>query len=709
MSIIQQIRDKAAVLLTSLIALSLIGFLVQDAFIGKSSSAFTGRTSTVGTINGKKIDAIEFNGKVNMAEQGYRSQGMQTNEMMTQNIIESIWNGYVQDELIKKETDKLGLSLTSKELGNLLFSEKAPQEFQQLFTNPNTGQYDVQAARNWFSNLKKSKKAEELKMVTDQLINPLHTRLLTDKYNSLFSQGSYVPKWMLEKMNTDNSLFASLSYVGVPYATISDSLAALKVTDAEINEYVNKHKEEFKQEKARTVSYVVFDANPSAADSAAIINQLNGLKAEFETTSDAKAFITRNNSAMTYFDGYALKSRLQMEARESIISMPNGTVIGPYLDATNFVIAKKIDTRTLPDSVKCRHILVSTVDPRTGQPVREDSLAKKRADSIYNAINSGSDFGILAAALSEDEGSKNNRGEYEFSSVDLNLAKEFREFIFYKPVGSREVIKTTFGYHIIEVLGQRNFEEGYKIAYLSKKILASPETDNAASSAATMFAGNSRTTKSFDENVVKMNLNKRLADNIKEMDFAVSGMPSRPMVKWIFENKVGAVSEPFDLKDKYVVVAVTGAFEEGVQPAALARTMVEPILRNKKKASEIIKKIGSSSTLETIASATASQISTADTVRFADPFVPNLGNEPKVIGAAFNKQNQANVSAPIEGTNGVFIVKVNSIGALPAANANLEMQKKSQEMQLKQFASYSTIESLRKAAKIKDTRREAGY
>jgi len=709
MSIIQQIRDKAAVLLTSLIALSLIGFLVQDAFIGKSSSAFTGRTSTVGTINGKKIDAIEFNGKVNMAEQGYRSQGMQTNEMMTQNIIESIWNGYVQDELIKTETDKLGLSLTSKELGNLLFSEKAPQEFQQLFTNPNTGQYDVQAARNWFSNLKKSKKAEELKMVTDQLINPLHTRLLTDKYNSLFSQGSYVPKWMLEKMNTDNSLFASLSYVGVPYATISDSLAALKVTDAEINEYVNKHKEEFKQEKARTVSYVVFDANPSAADSAAIINQLNGLKAEFETTSDAKAFITRNNSAMTYFDGYALKSRLQMEARESIISMPNGTVIGPYLDATNFVIAKKIDTRTLPDSVKCRHILVSTVDPRTGQPVREDSLAKKRADSIYNAINSGSDFGILAAALSEDEGSKNNRGEYEFSSVDLNLAKEFREFIFYKPVGSREVIKTTFGYHIIEVLGQRNFEEGYKIAYLSKKILASPETDNAASSAATMFAGNSRTTKSFDENVVKMNLNKRLADNIKEMDFAVSGMPSRPMVKWIFENKVGAVSEPFDLKDKYVVVAVTGAFEEGVQPAALARTMVEPILRNKKKASEIIKKIGSSSTLETIASATASQISTADTVRFADPFVPNLGNEPKVIGAAFNKQNQANVSAPIEGTNGVFIVKVNSIGALPAANANLEMQKKSQEMQLKQFASYSTIESLRKAAKIKDTRREAGY
>ena len=101
MSIIQQIRDKAAVLLTSLIALSLIGFLVQDAFVGGTSNMFSGQSSTVGVINGKKIDAIEFNGKVNLMEQGYRNQGMQTNEMMTQNIIDGVWNGYIQEELIR--------------------------------------------------------------------------------------------------------------------------------------------------------------------------------------------------------------------------------------------------------------------------------------------------------------------------------------------------------------------------------------------------------------------------------------------------------------------------------------------------------------------------------------------------------------------------------------------------------------------------------
>lgn len=709
MSIIQQIRDKAAILLTSLIALSLIGFLVQDAFVGGGSSMFSGRTETVGSINGTKIDAIEFNNKVNMAEQGYRSQGVQTNEMMTQNIVESIWNSYIQDELVHGEAAKLGLSLTSKELGSLLFSDNAPQEFKQIFTNPNTGEFDVQAARNWFNNLKKSKKSEDLKMVNEQLINPLHTKLLTDKYNSLFTQGAYVPKWMLEKMNTDMSSFSSVSFVSIPYGTVSDSLASLKITDAEINEYVRNHKDEFKQEKVRSVSYVVFDANPSAADSAALFNLLLKLKPEFAAATDARSFVTRNSSSLPFFDGFALKSRLQMSAKDSIINLPVGAVVGPYLDANNYVLAKKLESRLMPDSVKCRHILIGTVDPRSGQLIRPDSAAKKTADSVFAAIRGGADFGLLASSISDDEGSKNNRGEYNFSSVDMNLAKEFYNFIFNKPTGSIDVVKTEFGYHILEVLNQKNFEEAYKVAYLSKKIVASEETDNSASAAATQFAGNSRSPKEFEANVLKSGLNKRLADNIREMDYSVDGMPSRALVKWIYENKVGTVSEPFDMKDKYIVVQVTGAYEEGVQPAAIARTMVEPILLNKKKAAEIIRKTGSAQSLEAIAGANATQVLRADTIRFADPFVPNLGSEPKVIGASFNKNYQGKISSPIEGQQGVFFISVNQLGALPSASLDLDQMKKAAESQLKQYANFSTLEALRKSAKIKDTRREAGY
>jgi peptidyl-prolyl cis-trans isomerase D len=710
MSIIQQLRDKAAVLLTTLIALSLIGFLVQDAFVGRTSGFFSGNTTTVGSINGKEIDAVEFNNKVNLAEQNYRSQGMESNEMMTQNIIESIWNGYVQEELLKSECEKAGLAVTSKELSAVLFSEDAPQEFQQLFTDPKTGQFDIGAARNWFNNLKKSKKSEEIRMVTEQLLNPLQLRMLSDKYNSLFSQGAYVPKWMVEKLNTDNSSIASIRFVGIPYPTVSDSLASLKVTDGEIEKYVSEHKDEFKQEKVRNVSYVVFDASPTAADSNYVLNQLVSLKEGLLNTTDPKGFVTRNNSSNPFFDGYVLKSRLQMSAKDDIISMPVGTVIGPYLDANTYTIARKVDARSLPDSVKCRHILVGTVDPRTGQMRMPDSVARKKADSILTAIKGGSDFGLLAALLSDDEGSKNNKGEYNFSSVDItNLAKEFGDFILYKPTGSREVVKTSFGYHIIEVLNQKDFQEAYKMAYVSKRIASSQETDNAASSSATQFSGNSRDPKSFDANLTTMKLVKRTADNIREMDYSVAGMPSRAMVKWIFENKVGSVSEPFDLKDKYVVVMVTGSLNEGVQPASMARVLVEPILRNRKKAEEIRRKIGSNRDLESVAAANGMQVIAKDSVYFSNPFVPDLGSEPKVIGAAFNKSMVGKVSEPIEGNNGVFLLKVESIGAVSAANADVMMQKRAMEMQLKQYAGFGTMEALRKSAKVKDTRREAGY
>lgn len=708
MSIIQKIRDKAAVFLTSMIAISLIGFLVQDAFVGGTSGFFNGQASSVGSINGKKIDVMDFNRKVNLIEQNYRSQGMQTNEMMTQNIIENVWNNLVQEEIIKGETEKLGMTITPKELGATLFSDDAPQEFKQLFTDRNTGIFDVNAARNWFNNLKKNNKQEEVASIVEQLIKPIEMGLLTQKYASLFTQGSYVPKWMLEKMQSDNNGIASISFASIPYATIADT--TIKVSDDEIKAYISKRKDEFKQERVKGIVYVSFSANPTPEDSAKVYNQLSGLKSELSATPDVKAFITRNNSSIPFFEGFVLKSKLQMAAKDSIIAMSNGGVIGPYLDGSNFVLARKVETRKVPDSVKCRHILIGMVDPQTGQPTRTDTAARKKTDSIFAAIRSGGDFGSLARTLSEDQGSKANGGEYDFTSTDMgNLAKEFADFVFYKPKGSMEIVKTTFGYHIIEVLNQKNFEDAYKVAYLSKPILASAETDASASNAATQFAGSSRDPKSFEANVAKMKLNKQVADNIRPLDFSAGPLSSRALVKWIYDNKVGEVSEPFDLKDQYVVAMITNDLEEGTQPAPLARVIVEPTLRNQKKAEIIAKKAGAEKNLEKIAQILGGTTGRADTVRFSDPFVPNLGNETKVIGAAFNKKYLSTTSDMIDGQAGVYYIKVEQVGALQNPFVDLAAQKKAMETQLKQYATYSTLESLRKSAKVDDKRSDAGY
>ena len=707
MSIIQKIRDKAAVVLTVMISISLIAFLVQDAFVGGNSSFFNSQPSSVGSINGNEVDLLTFSKQVNLVEQNYRAQGMQTDEMMTQSIIENVWNTYVQESLVKNEAKKLGITITPKELGAVLFSEDAPQEFKQLFQNPNTGEFDISAAKNWFTNIKKGK-PEDIASVNDQLLNPIEINLLTQKYTSLIAQGSYVPKWMLEKMASDNNSIASISFVGVPYSTVADS--TVKVSDQEISAYVNAHKDEFKQEHVKSIAYVSFSATPTQEDSAKLYNQLLDLKKEFVATTDAKGFVTRNNTLLPYFDGFALKSRLQMGAKDSITSMTVGSVVGPYLDGGSFVIAKKIETKTLPDSIKLRHILVGTVDPRSGQQRRTDSAAKKTADSIFTAIKAGADFGTLAASLSDDQGSRANGGEYNFSSIDMGtLDKDFADYAQYKPKGSFSVLKTSFGYHVIEILNQKNFEEAYKVAYLSKPIIASQETDITASTAAAQFVSTTKDQKSFDESVSKMKLNKNTADNIRGLDYTAGALSSRSLVRWVFDNKVGTVSEPFDLKDQYVVAIITNETEEGVQPASVARVLVEPILRNQKKAEQIAKKIGAEKDFGKIATQNAGITANVDTVRFNDQFLPGLGSEIKVIGAAFNKKNLSNRSEAIVGQNGAYFIKVNQVGAVPSVNTDLIAQKKAIEQQMKQFAVYSTMESLKKSTKIVDNRREAGY
>ena len=707
MSIIQQLRDKSTVLLTGFIALSLIGFLVQDAFIGKGGGA-RATSSSVGSINGVSIDVQDYNQKVRMMEESNRQQGNPANEQMTQNIMESVWNSYIQETILQEETKKLGIAFTAKEMGDLLFSDNAPQEFKQLFTDQTTGQYNIDQAKTWFNNIKKSKKAEDVKLINDQLILPLINRQLSEKYNSIFSQGTYVPKWLVQKINQDNSSFSSLSYVQVPFGFIADS--TIVVSDNEINAYTAAHKEEFKQQASRSIAYVSFDANPSGKDSAAIFNQLKTLKQEFQNTSDNKAFVVRNNSGIPFYDGYVLKSRLAIDAKDSLVNLGANQIYGPYVDGGSYAIAKKIESRLLPDSIKVRHILIGLADRKTGQQLRTDSAAKKTADSVFTAIKGGANFALLAAVLSDDEGSKQKGGEYDFSSVDIgSLAKEFGDYIFYKKAGERDIVKTDFGYHIIEIISQKNFEEGYKIAYLAKKIVSSQETDDISSTAATQFAGTSRDPKSFDEQVTKLGLAKRTAENIKEMDYAVSNMPSRSFVKWIYENKVGAVSEPFDFKDKYVVAMITGVFEEGTQSAAIARVMVEPIIRNQKKAAQLLKKIGTPSTLETVAAMFNQPISNIDTLRFAEQFIPNLGPETKVIGSALNKSIVSKISTPIEGQGGIFFIQTRQIGALPSFNNSVEEQQKSMMQQMRQYAMYGSFEALKKAATIKDKRREAGF
>ncbi|NCT74652.1 MAG: peptidylprolyl isomerase [Chitinophagaceae bacterium] len=711
MSVIQQIQEKYAKLMAIIIALALIIFVVMLAFENGGSLFRGGNSTSVGKVNGKSIEQAEFANMVEQQKNYMIQQGYPQSEALTQQAVSNAWNMEVNRILLETEMKKLGMQIGKKELGDILYGANPPADLRQRFSDPETGVYNAQAAKQAIDNMLKTADAKS-KEQFNLYLNSLENMRLEEKYTSLLNNSINFPRWLIEKQNEDNSLMARVSFVKEFYSNVADT--AVKVTDKEIEEYVAKHKSEFKQEESRSIAYVAFSALPTGEDSAAALKSIVDLKPEFDTTSDAGSFVLRNGSSLEYSDSYFPKSQLTManmqmglSFKDTILSLAKNAVYGPYMDGNSYVLAKMLDSKVLPDSVKCRHILISTNEQQGGFA---DSTAKRKIDSIEAAIKGGASWAALAASYNPD-GTRTTAGEMTFSSTQIQaegFAPEFGQFILFdgKP-GESKVVKTSFGYHYINIMSFIKPEQHYKIAYFARPIEASQETDNNANNLANKFAADSRDAKSFDASAEKLKaegINKLIATDIPPTGSQIVGLGvSRNFVKEIYAADKGDVLAPERVGDNWVVAMVTDVQKEGTMPAAKARYMVEPLLLKHKKAEVIAKKIGTITTLEAAAAALGGRnIETADSLRFAGARPASLSSETRVIGAAFNMQNKGKVvPQALEGAEGVYVLRVDDISATANTDSNVAEQRKAQYQQAKMRGSYPPL-ALREAATIKN-------
>jgi peptidyl-prolyl cis-trans isomerase D len=707
MSIIQTIREKGAVIVIALIAISLIGFILMDSMSSGRSIFGNNNTSTLGVVNGEKIDLNTFNDKVKEIQQQYPDAGSSQNNQ----IMESVWNQMVAEKVVDAQFQKLGITFTPDEMSSIMFSNDAPQTLKQAFTDKQTGQYDIEQAKQWWAQTKKNKNEEQRNAIIAQVIDPMRLNSLYTKYTSMIAGSMYQPKWLSKEMTEEKNEFANISYVAVPYTVISDS--ALKVTDKDIQDYLDNHKAKYQQEPGRIISYVSFSAAANAEDSARILQSLKDLKPQFAADSNAKFFLGRNSSAVPFFDGYTPKSKLQVPNKDSIIDLPNGGVFGPYEDGKNFVLAKKVDTKIMPDSIECRHILLGTVDPQTQQPIMDDSTAHRIADSIATAIKGGANFDSLEVKYSTDQAAKQQNGVMTFDLMTIqseNFSKEFADFLLNDKGETKKVVKTQFGWHYIEILDKKNPEPAYKIAYMAKEIAPSDQTINAANTAAIKLSGMAKDEKSFNDYVAKNGLKKiTVPVEVKENDYQLGALQdARSVVKWAFDAKEGQVSDPFAIKDDYVVAIVDKKLKKGLPDVNTARPMVEGIIMNNKKAGEIKKKLNNPATLEAAAAPYHLQVLTSgadSTLTFQAQIINGIGNEPRVAGAAFNKEYQTKVSPAFAGNTGVFVIKVNNVSSKVPVSPEIEKIQMNEELQKNiQAALGQSFQALKKTADIKDNR-----
>lgn len=704
MAVIQKIRDKYAKLAGGVIVVALVGFILMDYGKGAGSS----RTTTIGKINGDKIDVLEYEAAIKQREEEIKRQNPNApiDDNTQAQLRDQAWNQLVNDKLMNDAEEKLGIVVTKAELNDMLSGSNPDPAVKQAFTNPQTGVFNPQEVNAQIAQIKKT---PEGKQQWEAFEAGLIKRGYSEKFNALVSGAIYTPKFILDDQMASRNTFAKVNYVKLPYSLIPD--ASVKVTDEDIKAYMEKHKTMFQvKEASRGIAFITFSIVPSKEDSAASFAELEKIKAEFTTTTDVDAFVNRNSQNQIPVAFYTKQQLQNLPNVDELMNAPVNSVVGPFYDGNNFMLAKIEDKKTSPDSVTCRHILVAT-QAQEGKPALSDSAAKLRIDSVVAMVKGGVPFDTLVSHYSDDMGSKTKGGKYDFPLAQKSsLAKEFGDFIFDGHAGETKVVKTEFGYHYIEIIRQGAPTASNKIAFVSKELNVSDNTNNSLYTKATQFAGQAKNGAAFDKIAKAEGYTPTPADGLNKNSYVINGLgSSRDMVKWAYDAKIGDVSPVYTINNKYIIAKLSSIMDAGLAPINdKTRPILSDYVRKVKKAEMLKEKTKGQTTLDAIAQSQGQQVGTADSVNFLQGFVPGVGNEPKVAGYAFYKGFKENSLSPaIAGQEGVYYINLQSRLSVPeTATRNLNIERQMADYQIKGNAANMIINGMREAAEVKDTRSE---
>ncbi|HKC34987.1 MAG TPA: SurA N-terminal domain-containing protein, partial [Chitinophagaceae bacterium] len=158
MSVIQSIREKYAKWAVIAIALALLGFILTDYFQAKNRMG-SGNSSTLGLVNGKKIDYVSFETKLKARDDQQQTLAQQQRREYTDvdknQTAEALWNEEVDEILMTSEFKKVGIDVGKKEFNDYLFGQNPPPDLRQRFSDQQ-GNYDAAAAQNAINQLKRS-------------------------------------------------------------------------------------------------------------------------------------------------------------------------------------------------------------------------------------------------------------------------------------------------------------------------------------------------------------------------------------------------------------------------------------------------------------------------------------------------------------------------------------------------------------------------
>ena len=689
MAIIGKIREKSGLLVT-MVGLGLFLFIIPVNDLLNQFSG--GANSTLGLFNNSEIDANDWKYyfKENRTRNNLRMNNMNSggNGSLTSadedQLKVTTWNQMISDTIYHFELEKVGLSVSAEELNQGLLNGEnpLPSSLKELFVKD--GLYNKDSFNIWKTNriINLPDNPESKRDLKNNIEDPLKNERRINKYGAMLQNGVFTTVQEAKKFANEDKISANIKYVFVSYDNINDTLISLD--EQKRQEYYNEHSNEKVWEQRQNLvsyEYSILTFKPSASDIRNYTERMESLKEDFQSSKNDSLFVA--NYAETpmmvqspygprpsgNFTGQPYKGgKFSSFIDEKIKNSSKGDIIGPFVNGDKIQLVKIYETGD-EEQAKVRHILINSKEGDV-----DDDKNKRLADSILYAVRrDSSKFSSLVSKYSDDPGSVANGGVYSWFPKG-QMVPEFEEFSFSKRIGKSGVVRTTYGFHIIQVLGRKtgSFK---KIAVVDETIQVSKTTQNEYyDSVALAFyykADSTDFTTAADEygfEVKSSGYVPLIYPNRRTSGLYGPADLNRNMniARWAFNSNSGDLLEPEYISNNQLVLAVVKEkIVADVTSYKNLNTLMEPLMKNHLKAiyyqKTFANKISSLKTIDSVSKILTSNVE-SKFVKYSDV---NIGNnsqevaEPKVMAYIFSLDVNE-ISPIIEGKKGVYVIQAES-------------------------------------------------
>ena len=693
MAALGKIRSKGGILVGA-IGLALFAFLAGDA--ARSCDGIKGEArQQIGEILGKKISVQDYQKLIDEYQSAIKFT-MQRDNLTDQElnqVKDQVWQQLVSNRVIEADAEKVGLTVTEKEIQNVLNEGTNPMLVQTPFVNQQTGRFDVNALKQFFDSYNKAKAAkspqvEQMQAIYDYWLfveKNLRAQLLGQKYQALLASCVLSNKAEAKMAFKDNNEESQIQLASLAYSTVKD--ADVKVTDDDLKAKYAELKPAFRQNvETRDIKFVDFQIKASAADRSQVVKEMNDFQKQLASAADPASVVSKSGSEIPYL-GLPVSNKAYQQYPDiasKIDSLSVGTtgVVENAQDNTLNII-RVLSKAQLADSIQFRQINIAAATP---------DEARAKADSIQKALAGGADFDALAKRYGQTGEKVWFTGQqYEMAPSMSQDNRTFINALLNGEVNATQNLALTQGNIILQVLDKKAFTTKTTAAVIKKVVDFSKATRSNAYNKFSEFVAKSSTVADLEKNAPKSGYQVQSLNDISTAEHYVGGIPgTRDALKWLFEAKQGEVSPLYECgnNDHLLVIALTAVHPQGYRSwddAQVKEILKREVIKDK-KAEKLMAKLKGVNSIAA-AQAKGAKVSSVNQITFAAPaFVQATGSvEPALSGAVAGTAAGKFSKAPVKGNAGVYVFQVvkKSMRAGSKYDETLVMQQAAQaNMQL---------------------------